>query len=52
MNRVKFYKYDRDIKGLSKDMVEAYFDNKVANYKEQDEKAMRDITGEYVDRVF
>ena len=52
LNRVKFYKYDRDIKDLSKEMVEAYFDNKVVNYKEQDEKAGRDITGNYVDRTF
>lgn len=49
---MKFYKHDRDIKGLSKDTVEAYFDDKVVNYKEQDIRAGRDTTGDYVDRGF
>ena len=51
-NRIKFFKYDDDEKDKSKEFVEQYFDNKVSNYIEQDNKAMRDITGSYVDRSF
>ena len=49
-NRIKFFKYDDDDK--SKEFVEQYFDNKVLNYKEQDSKANRDISENYVDRSF
>ena len=52
LNRVKFYKYDRDNRDFSKEMVERYFDNKILKYKEQDDKAGRDIEGEYVDKGF
>ena len=51
-NRIKFFKYDDDKEDLSKEMVERYFDNKISLYKEQDNKAGRDIEGEYVDRTF
>ena len=52
LNRVKFYKYDTDENNLTQMQVETYFRNKVAGYKEQDQKAGRDIKGDYVDISF
>lgn len=49
-NKIKFFKYDDDKEDVSKQMVEAYFDNKIANYIEQDKKGNRTIDeNDYVD---
>ena len=47
-NRVKFYKYYTN-NNMSKMKLETYFKNKVMSYKEQDQKAGREIEGDYVD---
>ena len=50
LSRVKFYKYDTDDNNLTQMKVETYFRNKVMSYKEQDQKAGREIeTDDYVD---